>query len=49
MQRVLLVPRAIFFNFKTTGRVFLVLPSRVIATLALGAGENDIDAHNITR
>jgi hypothetical protein len=49
MQGVLLVPRAIFFNFKTTRGIFLILASRVIATLALGAGENDIDAHNITR
>ena len=45
MQRVLLIPGTIFLHFQPTGGVLLVLPGAVIAALALGAGQNDINTH----
>ena len=48
MHSVLTAPLAILVKLKTVGVVLLVLLGRVVAALALGAGEQDIDAHGIT-
>ena len=41
-------PGAVLLQFYTTGRVLLVLFRGVIATLALSAGEQNVDTHAVT-
>ena len=48
VNRVGSAPRAELFQFDTTGRVLLVLDRGVIAALAFGASEQDVDAHGFT-
>ena len=48
MSRMLLVPGTILLDFKTTSGVLLVLNRGVVATLALGASEQNVHAHGTT-
>ena len=45
MQRVLLAPLAVLLQLNTIRVVLLVFLGRVIAALALGAGQSDQRAH----
>ena len=48
VNRVGSAPGAELFQFDTTGRVLLVLDRGVIAALAFGASEQDVDALGFT-
>ena len=49
MQGMGTTPLAILLELNTIGIILLVLFGRVIAALALGAGQNDINTHMPTR
>ena len=47
MKSMLPVKGAILFHFQAAGSVFLIFRCSVVAPLALSAGKQNIDAHNL--